>query len=133
MARKEKGLTDLNSEAGFNSPFAGLAGLRGALPAAPSPEPAADRSASEPSAPRIAPPARAVVRLVRKGRGGKEATEVSHLSLDAPTLESWLRELKGQLGCGGSLEGEVLVLHGDQRERLMELLAQRGVRKLTRG
>jgi translation initiation factor 1 len=55
----------------FHDPFAGLAGKLGIdpRPADPAPEPA----------PRG--PARAVVRLERKGRGGKEATVVEKLEL----------------------------------------------------
>lgn len=134
MARKEKGFADPGAGGGFNSPFAGLAGLKASLPSAPS---SSEATAAGADAPRAAEdlkgPARAVIRLVRKGRGGKEATEISHLGLDAATLETWLRELKAKLGCGGAVEDDLLVLHGDQRDRVADLLTARGVRKLTRG
>jgi translation initiation factor 1 len=89
-------------------------------------EPAA---APEPAAPRA--PARAVLRLERKGRGGKEATVVEKLSLPPPELAAWLHELKAALGCGGAVEGDALALHGDQRKRVKELLERRGVGKIT--
>jgi translation initiation factor 1 len=109
----------------FHAPFAGLADRLG-MTAAPAPEP------QEPApAPRA--PARAVVRLERKGRGGKEATVVEKLDLDAAGLASWLSELKAALGCGGAVEGEALALQGDQRARVKELLLRRGVRKVTIG
>ena len=134
MARKEKGFSDPAVGGGFNSPIAGLAGLKAALPSAPVDEAPAEAAANpEASAARSTGPARAVVRLVKKGRGGKEATEVSHLGLDADTLAQWLKALKAQLGCGGVVEDAVLVLHGDQRERVAPLLTARGVRKITRG
>jgi translation initiation factor 1 len=76
-------------------------------------------------------PARAVVRYQRKGHGGKEVTVVEKLELPAPELESWLKALKQGLGCGGRVEGEALVLQGDQRERLPSALQARGVRKVT--
>ena len=78
-------------------------------------------------------PVRAVIRIERKGRGGKEVTVVEGLDLPPAQLEEWLLALKHGLGCGGRREDEVLVLQGDQRERLGELLARRGVRKIIEG
>lgn len=74
---------------------------------------------------------RAVVRYERKGRGGKEVTLVEKLGVPAGELVEWLKALKRQLGCGGSVEGDVLVLQGDQRERLPRLLEKRGVRRVS--
>lgn len=107
----------------FNNPFAALRDRRSELhpgPAAPEQEP-----------PRG--PARAVVRLERKGRGGKEVTLVEQLELPDKELEAWLKALKGSLGCGGAVEGASLVLQGDQRKRLPSLLEARGVRRVIRG
>lgn len=78
-------------------------------------------------------PARAVVRIERKGRGGKEATLVEKLDLPAPALAAWLDEAKRALGCGGALEGGALVLQGDQRDRIARWLERRGVRRVTIG
>ncbi len=78
-------------------------------------------------------PARAVVRMERAGRGGKEVTVVEHLGLRPSELEKWLKDLKAGLGCGGVVEGETLVLQGNHRERLVKLLAARGVKKVTIG
>ena len=110
-----------------DSPFAGLAALRGALPDAPTSAP--------PTTVRPAPkgPAKAVVRLERKGRGGKDATIIAQLGLPPAELEVWLKALKGQLGCGGAVEGDELVLQGDLRKRVGPLLEARGVRKVVVG
>jgi translation initiation factor 1 len=78
-------------------------------------------------------PARAVVRLERSGRGGKAVTVVEHLGLPAAERDAWLKALKAALGCGGSVDGESLVLQGDQRSRLPAALSARGVRKVTLG
>lgn len=78
-------------------------------------------------------PARAVIRLERAGRGGKEVTVVEHLGLRSTELEKWLKQLKAGLGCGGVVEGETLVLQGNHRERLAKLLTAKGVRKVTMG
>lgn len=114
----------------FHNPFGALGHLRGSLPAEPvtapasSPAPAATR-------PLIKGIPRAVVRLERSGRGGKEVTVVEHLALPPSARDEWLTALKSSLGCGGSVEGESLMLQGDQRERLPKLLSARGVKKVT--
>jgi len=109
----------------FHNPFGGLAER---LALAPAPALPAD----ERSAPKKAP-ARAVVRLERKGRGGKEATVIEKLDLPGEELALWLRELKQALGCGGAVEEGALALQGDLRERVKPLLEARGVRKVTLG
>ena len=78
-------------------------------------------------------PVRAVVRMERAGRGGKEATVVEQLGLDTAELDEWLKALKAALGCGGSVEGENLMLQGDHRKRLPAVLKARGVRKVIVG
>jgi translation initiation factor 1 len=74
-----------------------------------------------------------VVRLERKQRGGKEVTVVEKLELGERDLERWCKELKQALGCGGAVDGAAIVLQGDLRKRLPDLLTQRGVRKVTVG
>jgi len=107
----------------FHNPFGALKDKLGELPRGPerAPPPAAKG------------PARAVVRLERKGRGGKEVTVVEQLGLGARDLEEWLSALKGALGCGGATEDSAIVLQGDQRKRLPKLLEARGVRRVTVG
>ena len=114
----------------FHNPFGVLGALRDRLPPAPSPAP-------EP-APPVTPAGgktypRAVVRMERSGRGGKEATVIEQLELTTAEREAWLNALKAALGCGGKVEGETLMLQGDHRKRLPALLASRGVRKVTVG
>lgn len=113
----------------FDNPFAGLAGLRERLPAGDVDEGEAGDEAKEANAPRS--PRRAVVRYQRKGRGGKEVTLVEQLGLPTGELERWLKDLKRHLGCGGSAEGNVLALQGDQRERLPAVLERWGVPHVT--
>ncbi|HEX8536425.1 MAG TPA: translation initiation factor, partial [Cystobacter sp.] len=98
---------------------------REALPAGPAPAPVKEEKARG--------PARAVVRMERKGRGGKEVTVVEQLGLPEAERDKWLKALKGALGCGGVVEEDTLVLQGDQRERLPALLEARGVRRVTVG
>jgi len=118
----------------FNNPFAKVLGRLKDLPQQASTDAAATavtpqasgKSAREPAI----GPARAVVRMERKGRGGKEVTAVEQLGIKPQELKIWLKELKNALGCGGAIEGDSIVLQGDQRKRLPALLAARGVRRV---
>ncbi|RPH72327.1 MAG: translation initiation factor [Myxococcaceae bacterium] len=123
---KGKKSPPLNEEPGpFNTAFAALGSLRGSLPAHPRPEPV------RPSPPKG--PSRAVVRYERKGRGGKEATVVEQLALSPRERDEWLLAMKQALGCGGTLEGDSLVLQGDQRSRVRAWLEARGVSQISVG
>lgn len=104
-----------------DSPFAALDRLREQLPPGPTPT----------SRPPSRGPARAVVRLERKQRRGKEVTVVDKLGLGPDELARWCRELKQALGCGGTVEDETIVLQGDLRSRLPALLTAKGVGKVT--
>jgi translation initiation factor 1 len=73
------------------------------------------------------------VRYERKGRGGKEVTVVEQLALGAEERTIWLQALKQALGCGGTLEGDALVLQGDQRARVRTWLTARGVSRISVG
>jgi translation initiation factor 1 len=103
----------------FHNPFGSLEKLKRDLPAAATPEP---RTAVA--------PAQAVIRIERKGRGGKEVTVVEQLELSPDELQRWLAELKQLLGCGGALKEGALLLQGDQRRRVKEALVARGVRRI---
>ncbi|MFO0601006.1 MAG: translation initiation factor [Myxococcaceae bacterium] len=106
----------------FHNPFGALSGLRDGLPSAPE-KPVAKKEEKG--------PARAVVRLERAGRGGREVTLIEHLELSLKQRETWLKELKGAMGCGGVLEDDAIVLQGDLRERIAKWLEKKGVRKVT--
>jgi translation initiation factor 1 len=108
----------------FHAPFSGLAGLRASLP----------QGVTEAKAQKQRPPPpRAVVRLERKGRRGKEVTVVEQLQLSAAEKLAWLQDLQRVLGCGGTEEEGALVLQGDHRERVEAYLKQRGVQRVSVG
>lgn len=116
----------------FHNPFGALGERYGvkpdesapATPAPPAPAPEAVKAGGR-SIPR------AVVRIERTGRGGKEVTVVEQLDLQPTERDRWLKALKAALGCGGVVEGDALVLQGDHRDRLPAILTARGVRKTT--
>jgi translation initiation factor 1 len=122
----------------FHNPFAALAGMtgKGGQPAAtppPSTTPTTTRASDTAKPAAGGGPARAVVRLERSGRGGKEVTVIEQLGLSTAQREAWLKQLKAALGCGGSVEGDALVLQGDHRRRAPAWLTARGVRRVTLG
>ena len=114
-----------------DNPFSVLRHLRASLPSTPIPDTPA-KPGKAPKPPRAAP-ARAVVRIERKGRGSKEATVIDKLTLTGAELEEWCREMKHAFGCGGSVESGEIVLAGDQRDRAMQFLEKAGVAKIVRG
>jgi translation initiation factor 1 len=117
----------------FNNPFGALRD-GAAPPAREAPaggvslpdkrKPAAERAAAREAAPAPAIArgkskiGRAVIRMERSGRGGKEVTIIELLALGPAEREKLLKALKSALGCGGTIEGDALVLQGDQRNRL---------------
>jgi translation initiation factor 1 len=126
---KKGGWTDGQDAA---SPFAALAALKDTLPAVipSSVPPSASPAASVDTAP--AAPRQAVVRLERKGRGGKEVTLIQRLGLPPEALEAWALAARKALGCGGAVEDDAIVLQGDHRERAVAWLEKRGVAKISR-
>jgi translation initiation factor 1 len=114
----------------FHNPFGALGERYGIKPGEAAAPPPAE--AAQPAPPAGVPViARAVVRIERAGRGGKDVTVIEQLSLSPTDRNRWLKALKTSLGCGGVVEGESLVLQGDHRDRLPALLTARGVRKVT--
>lgn len=123
---KKGGWTDAPAQAPLSNPFAALAALRPAdAPATAAPAPA-PKAAADPKL-----PARAVVAVERKGRGGKTVTLITHLGLSTDALDQWVTEMKRSLGCGGTREDDAIALQGDQRERAIEWLTRKGVRKVS--
>ena len=119
------------AEKPFHNPFGALSALKDRLPARPVEPGPAPAPAIPPAGGKTHP--RAVVRLERTGRGDKEATVIEKLELTPAERETWLKAIKSALGCGGKVEGDTLMLQGDQRTRLPGLLTARGVKKITIG
>lgn len=69
-----------------------------------------------------------IVRLHRqtKGRNGKPVTLITGVPLSALDLKKLAGELKKKCGVGGSVEGTSILIQGDKRPLLKELLEQRG-------
>lgn len=94
------------------------------------------RGSQSPAKPSLEVPQDGVVRIHRgkKGRGGKTVTSITGLPGRVADLEALLKVLKQHCGAGGALEGDVLVIQGDHRERLQAKLEALGHRvKLAGG
>jgi translation initiation factor 1 len=79
-------------------------------------------------APDEAVPERVTVKLRVENRGpGKHVTVLDGLPRNGPYLEQLCRNLKKACGTGGAAGDDTIELQGDQRERLRELLAKKGL------
>ena len=68
----------------------------------------------------------AKLRMEKKGRGGKTVTVIDGLPRNAGFLKALSQELKRACGTGGTVVEGGIELHGDLRERVREVLAQKG-------
>jgi translation initiation factor 1 len=79
------------------------------------------RKAEDPIPTRIV----AKLRMEKKGRGGKTVTVIDGLPHNAAFLKELSQELKRACGTGGTVIDGGIELHGDLRERVREVLAQK--------
>lgn len=124
MARKKGDVVDTSGARPLtHNPFAALG------PAAPREE--APRPATvEPSAEPLRLTDKIVVRRETKGRGGKTVTRIR--GLPAAHREALADRMKRALGCGASLDGEDVLLHGSLVERAADWLAAQGATRVVR-
>lgn len=73
---------------------------------------------------------RVIVRSLRKGHGGKTVTTLT--GLPAP-LEPFAKRLRVELGVGARVDGELVVVQGDQTERVLRWLLEQGFERAVRG
>ena len=73
-------------------------------------------------------PADGTVRIRREtqGRKGKTVTVIHGLSLTDGALEELARALKQHCGSGGTIHKGTIVIQGDHRQRIRELLEKKG-------
>lgn len=109
------------------SPFDKLAALRDALP----PGPPAPEVTIRGGTARAEFAAKVVVRMQRKGHGGKTVTVVDGVL--AAARDEVCSALKRALGCGARVEGDSVVVQGDMVERAASWLEARGAAKVVRG
>jgi translation initiation factor 1 len=69
-----------------------------------------------------------IVRLQRqtKGRNGKPVTLITGVPLAGNDLKGLAKELKNKCGVGGSIEDTNILIQGDKRDLLKDLLEKKG-------
>ena len=73
-------------------------------------------------------PGRVILTRETKGRGGTTVTRLSFREGTPSDPEGLAKKLRAAMGCGGTTEGDDIVLQGDQIQRAAEWLAARKVR-----
>ena len=68
----------------------------------------------------------AKLRVEKAGRGGKTVSVVFGLPRNAAFLKELCQDLKRACGTGGTIQDDAIELQGDLRDRIRELLVQRG-------
>lgn len=68
------------------------------------------------------------VHLDKKNRGGKIAVVVKRFIGTSNDLQQLGKELKSACGVGGSVKDGEIIIQGDKREKVMELLNKKGYR-----
>lgn len=64
----------------------------------------------------------------RKGRNGKTATIIEGFTIQQEEVEEYARKLKQKLGVGGSVRDGEILIQGDYKEQIKNLLQQFGFR-----
>ena len=80
----------------------------------------------KPTAPAASGKSRMVVRLDRKGRGGKSVTIIEGLQLSVEDSEKLLKQIKAKLGTGGTVKNGALEIQGDHCDAVMAELSGKG-------
>ncbi|HSN77479.1 MAG TPA: hypothetical protein VL334_20600 [Anaerolineae bacterium] len=117
------------------SPFAELRPLAASQP---QPAPSALPAAQPPKNSAAAVPAlqgNTPVRVgrERKGRGGKTVSIITGVMSREAGQQALLKLLKSKLGTGGALEDGNIIIQGDHRERIVEILNELGYKAKVAG
>ena len=70
--------------------------------------------------------------MERKGRAGKTATIIEGVDCDGETLKKIATTLKQRLGTGGSTRGSEILIQGDRRAELRDLLKELGFKHISK-
>ena len=69
------------------------------------------------------------VHLEKKGRGGKWTSIIRGWTGFPSELATLGKELKVKCGVGGSVKNNEIIIQGDKRDKIMEILAEKGYKQ----
>ena len=72
------------------------------------------------------------VHYEKKGRGGKEAILIKGIELDQLKLEEIAKTIKNKLGVGGSVKDGEIIISGNKRDKIIEILTSIGFKKIKK-
>lgn len=116
-----------------HNPFAKLRPDGKPAPAPPAPNSDAPQRPANDAPAKVVSKERLTVRREKKGHGGKTVTIAEGPAFTGRKLDELAREAARSLGVGARVEGMTLVVQGDQAERFVTWLAQRGFVNTSRG
>lgn len=67
-----------------------------------------------------------ICKYEKKGRNGKPVTIVENFLGNEEELKELAKSIKSKLGVGGTAKDELIIIQGDYRDKIMELLKQKG-------
>lgn len=70
------------------------------------------------------------VHLEKKGRGGKTVCIIKGIDADQEYIKSLSKKLKSHCGVGGSVKNEEIIIQGDHRKKIMEILKTEGFKNV---
>jgi len=104
----------------------------------PEPKPDAPKPSPGPANPAAPWPIRQGAEVVRvqrerKGRGGKTVSIITGVKSPESGRQALLKLLKNKLGTGGAIEEDTIVIQGEHRERIVEILNELGYKAKVAG
>lgn len=67
-----------------------------------------------------------ICKYEKKGRNGKPVTIIENYLGNEEELKELAKSIKSKLGVGGTSKDELIIIQGDYRDKIMELLKQKG-------
>jgi translation initiation factor 1 len=67
-----------------------------------------------------------ICKYEKKGRNGKPVTILENYNGSDEDLKNLAKEIKSKLGVGGSVKEDTIVIQGNYRDKIMEILKNKG-------